>query len=361
MKIKSIVAEIWKTTFSNQALLILMSITACLVFLSINFTAGISHQAYSEAILKAETPAGRKITFRSLEFSANKQHNLITSLSNLSDVETAVIYGKTIDMRFAHTGVDGEYYSVKPYKTADNILEITQGRNIQKPNEVIIGSELAKKLRLKIPQKYLETSDGYFRYAIVGFYKAKSPFTELDALALKGLHDEPVKSLSIVAANTAKIPWLITEIPSWQSNETNIKIETSPYYTALNEQSLKNLRYYTEVAVISAAVAGLILTFIISLVSTMLNRGDYGRRRALGASAQFLVILVLGQIGLSSLIGLLAGVGIILGYYAYSGLVPEFTYIFSVLVSCLSIQVVASLIPAVYVTMQDPVKVLRTP
>ncbi len=107
--------------------------------------------------------------------------------------------------------------------------------------------------------------------------------------------------------------------------------------------------------------AGALLALITS-VGVLLKRSDLGRRRALGATRGYILLLVLSQTAITSGVGTVVG-AVASHLYRWSSAQPapalEFSFAVAILVTGASIS--AGLIPAAAAAKSDPIKVLRLP
>lgn len=107
--------------------------------------------------------------------------------------------------------------------------------------------------------------------------------------------------------------------------------------------------------------AGALLTAVVVLSDTLIRRADLGRRRALGASQNTIVLLVVLRTLLAAAFGALVGtIGGIVAAELWSVHIP---WTFGVATAALTIlsATLASIPPAVFAATRDPVQVLRTP
>lgn len=363
MKLKPYCSEIIKTAFSNKVVFTLLSVTSLLIAAGIYITAGAANAAYDTLRLQTESAEGRFIRFSNLDFSAYKQADALNYLSSFSTNETVLVSAETIDLINPYTGLDSPPIAFKRVSSSKPIYKLIAGRLPTDNSELMVGKELATQMRMETPQGYLITSDGFHNYSIVGIYEAEKPFDFLNRVSLgKTNPTDPVVFVDIVADKMESIPSVITTVYDMQTSpKEDFNAETSPYYTKFVKQSLKKIRLYSERAVLGATVLGILVSLGVSLASAMLNRADYGRRRALGASSYFLFALVIGQSILSSALGGIIGLGAVSAIFISKGVVVNITYGIYIFLMSMAVQVLAALIPAIIVVNQDPVRVLRTP
>lgn len=363
MRVKQYCIEIIKTALSNRVVFTLLSVISLLVAGGIYITAGAANTAYETLRLQTESPEGRFIRFSNLDLSAYTQADTVNFLSSFSLNENVLASTETIDLINPYLGLDSPPIAFRRVFGSQQVYQLIAGRLPLDRNELIVGRELAAQMRMETPRGYFITSDGFHNYSIVGIFEAEKPFDFLNRVSLgKSSLEDPVAYVDIVADRMESIPSVIGTVYDMQiSPKEDFNAETSPYYSKFVKQSLKSIRLYSERAVLGVTVLGILVSLGVSLASAILNRADYGRRRALGASSGFLFSLVVGQNIVSSALGGLIGIGAVALIFSWRGMVVNITYGFYIFVMCMAVQVLAALFPAVVVVNQDPVRVLRTP
>lgn len=107
--------------------------------------------------------------------------------------------------------------------------------------------------------------------------------------------------------------------------------------------------------------AGVLLALITS-VGVLLRRTDLGRRRALGATRGYILLLVLSQTAITSSAGSVGGaVASHLYRWSSSQPAPTFEFSFAVAILVTAASMSAGLIPAIAAAKSDPIRVLRVP
>ncbi len=112
--------------------------------------------------------------------------------------------------------------------------------------------------------------------------------------------------------------------------------------------------------VVLAGAGGLLA--LITSISVLLKRTDLGRRRALGATRGYVLLLVLSQTAITSGVGAIVGaVASHLYRWFSSQAAPAFEFSSAVVVLVTGASILAGLIPAIAAAKSDPIKVLRLP
>lgn len=363
MKLKQYCSEIVKTAFANRVVFSLLTVTSLLISAGIYMTAGAVNATYDTLRLQTESAEGRFVRFSNVDLSSYTQENALNYLSSFSTTESVLVSTETTDLINPYTGVDSAPIAYKRVLANQQVYKIIAGRTPANTNELMIGKELAAQMQIKYPQGYLITADGYHNFSIVGIFEAEKPFDFLNRVSLgKNSETDTVSYVDIVAESMDVIPQVIGTVFDMQSSpKEDFAAETSQYYSKFVKQSLKKIRIYSKRAVLGATAIGVLVSLGVSLASAILNRSDYGRRRALGASSNFLFSLVIGQSILSAALGGSIGLTAVAIYFISKGMVVSFTYGIFIFIMSMAVQVLATLVPAIMVVNQDPVRVLRTP
>jgi len=175
---------------------------------------------------------------------------------------------------------------------------------------------------------------------------------------------EPVAVLVVIAARPDLVSPLATAISSVLAvdDPSTVTVSTSEGLAALRALIEGQLGSFGRnlVVVIFAMTAALVAVILYGLV--MLRRKDFGRRRALGASQNLIISLLLVQVAT------LAGVGAILGcsvaaiwLVVTADPLPGFQFFLAVGVLAVVVGVVAALLPALAAARRDPLTELRVP
>ncbi|WP_159078215.1 FtsX-like permease family protein [Salinibacterium hongtaonis] len=174
----------------------------------------------------------------------------------------------------------------------------------------------------------------------------------------------PVAVLVVVAARPDLIAPVSQAVQSvlGVSDPSTITISTSEDLAdlrAIIEQQLGS--FGRELVVAVFALTGVLVAAILyGLV--MLRRKDFGRRRALGASQSFIVMLLLIQVAALAAVGAFFGsAGALTGLLLSGDPLPGVDYFIAVGVFAVAVGVLAAVVPAWVAATRDPLKELRVP
>lgn len=173
-----------------------------------------------------------------------------------------------------------------------------------------------------------------------------------------------VGTIVVIAATPALVSAVAAAVQSVLDplDPTKVAVSTSERLATLRgliDQQLSGFNVSLTVGVF--VLVGLLIAALQTGLVVM-QRKDYGRRRALGASQRLIVLLILGQVVVLAAAGALGGVlvgAIALGVQGAS--LPGLSFTTAVALLATAIALVSSLIPGVIASHRDPVSELRVP
>lgn len=179
-----------------------------------------------------------------------------------------------------------------------------------------------------------------------------------------GPSGEPVALLVVIADD----PQLVTPVAEVVSavldadDPTKVSVQTSETLAELRELVRGQLGSFSRalVLVVMGVTAALVAVVLYGLV--MLRRKDFGRRRALGATRAFIVLLLVAQTAALALVGVaLGGIVAVVVLVASGDPLPGAAFITAVCTLAVAAATSAALVPAVVASRREPMHELRVP
>lgn len=177
---------------------------------------------------------------------------------------------------------------------------------------------------------------------------AAAPVTQVIVLA-----EQP----SDVAALEALVRAMLRDAEASQ-----ITIETSAELAQVRAAVSGELGRYGRRTILAVLGTGLVVITLSLLALTAMRRGEFGRRRALGATRSHIMSLVLGHTVIASGLGALGGVLGSLGWLTIAEQPrPPSDFIAAVVVLVMICALLAAMTPAIIAARRDPLRELRVP
>lgn len=204
-----------------------------------------------------------------------------------------------------------------------------------------------------------------FEATIMGQIRAPEFLSSMEPLLLSPA-DQPgiVGTLVVIAERPALVSAVAAAVQSVldATDPTKVSISTSERLAALRgliDQQLSGFNVSLTIAVF--VLTGLIIAVLLSAVVAM-QRRDFGRRRALGASQRLIVTLILAQTAV------LASLGVVIGIIATSVLLtvqgyalPGWSFTLALAALAVAIPSLAAVLPGILASRRDPATELRVP
>lgn len=213
-------------------------------------------------------------------------------------------------------------FPVDHAKEANELFTVIEGSQIDGPNQAIVEFGLADLLKLEIGKDF--TLNGMGTYKVKGFFRGKTNVAtaqlilDLETVS-KALNDTRIQGMFITVHQTSDLDPVKKAIearyPKLVAEPLTFLAETLG--TALNRfDQLINLIFWMSVTV-AALICGLVL---LSMVSE--QRRDIGILKAMGASDNAVLTLILGQAVILGLTG--AVMGAFLAWAVKMTIIPHF-------------------------------------
>lgn len=141
-----------------------------------------------------------------------------------------------------------------------------------------------------------------------------------------------------------------------------VNVETSSDLAELRASLQSQLGDSTRDQILLILAMGGVLVSILVYGTVLMRRKDFGRRRALGATRQLIIGLVLTQTWLLATIGAVLGAAVATTVLAMENTArPSFTFTAAVGVLMISAATAAATIPAIVAGRREPIRELRVP
>jgi putative ABC transport system permease protein len=205
-------------------------------------------------------------------------------------------------------------------------------------------------------------------FAMAGAIIAPEFLSGFEPLALIPQPDatgtEAVNVIVVIAARPDLVTPVSEAVVSVLAPEDRSKIDVK------TSEALAQLRALVE-AQLSSFSRGLVLALLAvtgALVAillyglVMMRRKDFGRRRALGATRGFIILLLLTQTGFLALMGSLVGTAVATAILIATGdPLPGVTFTSALVILTIVAALLAALVPALIASRREPIKELRVP
>ncbi len=143
---------------------------------------------------------------------------------------------------------------------------------------------------------------------------------------------------------------------------TKVTVETSESLAQLRALIQSQLKGSSRSLVLSLLAVMTLLVAVILYGLVMLRRKDFGRRRALGATRSYIIVLLVCQTALLAMLGI--GIGTVVAtaitLLMHDGL-PGTEFTLSLAILTFAASIVAALLPATVASRREPIRELRVP
>lgn len=145
-------------------------------------------------------------------------------------------------------------------------------------------------------------------------------------------------------------------------DSSKVSVRTSEELAQLRGLIQSQLGSSSRALVLGLLAMTAVLVAVILFGLVMMRRRDFGRRRALGATRGYIVVLLLTQTGLLAVIGVAAGVSAAtIAAVAVRGPLPDAAFASAVGVLAVIAATLAALVPATVASRREPIRELRVP
>ena len=204
-------------------------------------------------------------------------------------------------------------------------------------------------------------------YSLVGVLKTPKNLRFLEPLAIVPSESNQAAGLSVmvVVVDSPTMADAVARAVASSLGETDaskVTIESSQELAQLRKDVDRQLSRFGRNLVIAilGITSSLIAVMLYSLV--LLRRKDFGRRRALGASRSFIVLMLLAQTGYVAAASTIGGLGLSAAILAIGGdPLPTARFCLALGVLTISTALSATALPAAVAANRDPIRELRVP
>ncbi|MET7418228.1 FtsX-like permease family protein [Dactylosporangium sp. NPDC005555] len=177
-------------------------------------------------------------------------------------------------------------------------------------------------------------------------------------------HSDVLSTLIVLAVSPSDVDAVTAVVNGFLTgiDPTKVSVQTSSQLAAVRAMVDGELNAYGHGTVLGILAISTALTMINLLALVTMRRRDFGRRRALGATRQLIVCLLLSQVGLLAIGGVVVGLSAsILILLATSAVIPPVSFVAAVAITAFFVALLAALPPALLAARRDPLYELRVP
>lgn len=327
---------------------------------AILFTTGQTVAAEQEVLARIDEAGTRSIVITDATGGSGLTPSAVSRIEQIDGVEWAIGFGPATDVR-AVGNPGGQPAAVRRLygELPPQLGAYTANLSAE---EALVGVLAQKTLGMLAPYGGVA---GNTTLVVVGGFSATDPLQFLNSSLVAGadetgnlrsIHILVTEPRLVVPVSQAALSVLAAEDP------TGIAVESSQTLAEVRAAVQGELGRFGRQIVTLVLGAGLVLTALSVYAAVTSRRKDFGRRRALGASRSFIVLLVGCQTGVAAVTGGVLGTTIsVLVLANTTGTVPDPAFSVAIIVLAVLAAIAASIPSAVVAAFRDPVRVLRVP
>lgn len=338
-------------------------VTIATMILAIMLTTGRTVGAETRVLDTIDATGTRSIIYRA-EPGAGLTAGVLERIANISGIEWAGALTAATDGSNAHN-LDGEKIAVRELYTLE-LARIGLPEQPPLPGELAYLSHASREL-LGLSQFVgaITLTDGR-SFGIGGEVRTPDFLARFEPMAIVPHStinpDTAIHTLVVVAERPELVGAVADTVASLSSVEdpTKLSVNTSEALASLRALVGSQFASFSRglVLVLLGIAAALISALLYGLV--MIRRKDYGRRRALGASRSFVMLLLLTQTAVLASIGIAIGLASSLVTLLVMGEpLPEWPFVLGLATLALTVSLIATLLPATVASRRDPIRELR--
>lgn len=362
----NLLREALATTWANKVPTALVALLVAVMCGATLTTVGQTAAAEQQLADRLDGAGSRLLTVTDAASDDLVSEAVVTQSHGLSSVERAIGTQVPVDVTNAAVGRGGPRAAAwTVVGDLDRVVELTSGR-WPGPGEALISATAQHGLAMDAPAGAIEVHTGDLgeQHSVVGSFIPREPFTDYEAGLV--IASEPGASADVLhviltdsdlaRASQAAVLELIAP-PNVDSVIVNSPISLAD----LQAEVSADFGSFGRALLLGVLGAGALLIAIVVLADVLVRRKDLGRRRALGATRFTISALVVGRTLLPALLGAAVGTGVGLWLVdRWAASVPPVSFTAGVAVLAILASVVSAVVPAVFASYQDPVRVLRT-
>jgi putative ABC transport system permease protein len=366
MRGRELIAEAWRTAAAQRASTLIVAALAAATVLTTLLTVGRTAAAETQIASRLDQAGSRVLTVQDSRRQELLHDAVIATIGKFDTVERAVGLSAPQDVTSGPTL--GEGPKVPAWSITgelEDAADLTAGR-WPGQHEAVLADEGARVLGVDGISGHLRAGDQ--DYAVVGRYRSRAPFNELDSGALLGSDRQhnggaSAASLHVVARDSSHVRHLQGHVLRVVAapRPTDIDIRSPLDLAQLQQQVGTDVSRFGRTLLLLVSGGGAVLTALVVTAEVMLRRRDLGRRRALGASRDAVTALVTLRTFIAASGGTLVATGAGSAIVHAAGTLPPVRFIAGTAVVTLLTATAASLLPATIAARRDPVHILRTP
>jgi putative ABC transport system permease protein len=318
-----------------------------------------------EAVLSSvDAVTSRSIVVRA-EPSAGLNAAALDRIDMIDGVSWAVGFGPATDA--SNVRIAGGPKVPVRLAYASSFASLGIPRTIPLPGRSLYASRQAADQMGAVQDAVGVATTGGREYSLVGVLKMPRNLRFLEPLAIVPSEPDRAAGLSVmvVVVNSPTMANAVARAVASSLGETDaskVTIESSQELAQLRKDVDRQLSRFGRNLVIAilGITSSLIAVMLYSLV--LLRRKDFGRRRALGASRGFIVLMLLAQTGYAAVASTIAGLGVSAVILAIGGdPLPTPSFCLALGVLTVSTALAATALPAAAAANRDPIRELRVP
>ncbi|MDO5535229.1 MAG: hypothetical protein Q4F65_11325 [Propionibacteriaceae bacterium] len=354
-----------RSALASRTSSLLIVILVAAMCASVLATVGRSSAAQRDVLARWEQAGARTLTIGSPESSGLLTSAALDQIRRLSTVERAI--GTLLPQDVTPASVPGGP-SVPSWTLVGDMsdaVELITGR-WPLPGEALVSAQAQRSLGMDSPFGAVAriTSKTEDEWPVVGLFRAREPFTDLDGgVVIAGAPHATSSTLQVVATHPEAVKTTTAAIVSIIAPQqvSDLALDAPLTLAELRGEVAGDLGDLARLLLIAVLALGGLLITVVVFADVLIRRADLGRRRALGATRTTIVWLVLIRAALAATIGVVVGTTIGLIVVRQMSVTIPLDFILAVGVLALLTTAAATFIPATFAATRDPVRVLRTP
>lgn len=364
MSLAGLIAESVRIARAQLMSTVITGVIVAGAVIAVLVTTGQTVLAESQVLNQIDAVGTRHIVITDGRQQAGIPASAVNRIAQLTQVDWVVGVGYAIDMKASAVGQGA---TPIPIRTIFGGLPATIRGPADPPtiNEVLLSRKAVSDSGLRYGIGSLDR--GLNQFDAVGTFEAKEPLSLLNdggLIVASPTTSEPVARIHVVAARSEEVDqtaMAVLEVLGAQ-DPSQLTVETSRTLAQVRAAVAGELGRYSRRLVLGVLSGVLVLNGLVVYTMVTLQRQDFGRRRALGATRGTTVALVITQYALTATAG--ATIGCLLGTLGLrlaTGEVPDAGFVLATAILAVLATSLAALPPALVASLRDPVKALRVP
>lgn len=315
---------------------------------------------------RLESAGSRLLVVRDISSAGDYlTEQVVAATDGVSHVERAVGIYNAIDVVNGQVGGGGGRVPAwGVLGDMENVAQLTSGR-VPGPGEALVSREAMLSLGLEYPAGWVHhvTEPGLNDLNIVGSFEPKEPFTDYGSgIIYAPLSPMPATSLQVILTNADVADEAqIIALGIIDGKAEELRVESPIGVAALQAQIMEDVTIFGRTLPVGVLLAGAVLVAIVTLTDVLVRRADLGRRRALGATRDTIIGLVVLRTVIAACIGVILGISVSAALTNRLEAMPPTSFMVGVGILSIIAAIASSIPPAMYAAYRDPVAVLRTP